>query len=218
MDLIFILDSSGSVAQTFQRELEFAASIVDRLIIGPQNARIAALKYAGSGKARVLFQFNKYNNSEGVKNAILAATFVSGTTATNEALELAAKEYDPAKGARPGEARFIVVVFTDGFSQDDVGQGAKLLQSKGATVYAIGVMLASVHHVNKAELTEIAGDESRVYTDDTIDSLYSALDHLEQACKDADGGAKPQSSSGGSNSVTTNESGKRYPPHWVNRK
>lgn len=157
-------------------------------MVGPQNARIGAVKYAGSGKARVIFPFDKYSNAEDVKNAILSTSFISGTTATNEALQLAAQEYDSSKGARPGEARYIVVVFTDGFSQDDVSSGAKLLQSKGATVYAIGVN--SVHPVNRAELVEIAGDESRVFTDETIDSLYAALDHLEQACKEATGPGK----------------------------
>lgn len=39
--MIVVLDSSGSVEETFRREKELAAGILSRFRIGPNNARVS---------------------------------------------------------------------------------------------------------------------------------------------------------------------------------
>ncbi|KAK6019550.1 hypothetical protein OSTOST_14808 [Ostertagia ostertagi] len=46
LDMIIVLDSSGSVEETFLREKELAAGILSRLRIGPNNARVSIIKFA----------------------------------------------------------------------------------------------------------------------------------------------------------------------------
>ena len=40
IDVVMVLDSSGSVEETFRREKELAAGIVDLFRVGPNNARV----------------------------------------------------------------------------------------------------------------------------------------------------------------------------------
>ena len=53
LDILFILDASGSVQETFEQAKQLAVRFVEKLVIGPNNARVAAIRYAGRGKVRV---------------------------------------------------------------------------------------------------------------------------------------------------------------------
>jgi hypothetical protein len=59
------------------------------------------------------------------------------------ALQLAADELSPSKaasvGARPGVAKQIVIVFSDGHSQVEPAEAAKQLNALDVTVYTIGM-------------------------------------------------------------------------------
>jgi hypothetical protein len=67
--------------------------------------------------------FSKYKEKEEISKAINEVSFLGGTTATNDALILADTEVEEARGARPGVAEPIVIVFTDGYSQQDPQPG-----------------------------------------------------------------------------------------------
>jgi uncharacterized protein YegL len=101
--VIFVIDSSGSVSKTYVREKELVAGIIrEKLRIGPNNARVAVIRYAGPKKAFTVFSFNTYTDAPSMIDKLLAAPFISGITYTNEALKKAEDEYTEANGARPG--------------------------------------------------------------------------------------------------------------------
>ena len=54
---MFVIDASGSVENTFNREKVLAAAVIDRLILSDYNARVAVIKYAGPKKAKLVFAF-----------------------------------------------------------------------------------------------------------------------------------------------------------------
>ncbi|VDM24453.1 unnamed protein product [Toxocara canis] len=121
-DLMIVLDASGSLQSRFQRQLELTIRLVDRLIIGPEDARVAVIKYAGPRKAKVVFPFSKYTDKESLEAALRKVGFIGGTTYTNEALQKADAELSGPDGRR-SHASPIVIVFTDGFSHDDPEPG-----------------------------------------------------------------------------------------------
>uniref|UniRef100_A0A0N5APT8 VWFA domain-containing protein n=1 Tax=Syphacia muris TaxID=451379 RepID=A0A0N5APT8_9BILA len=122
LDLLIVLDASGSVRQRFQRQLDLIAELVDRLQIGADQTRVALLKYAGPQKARLAFDFE----SKELKEAIKKVGFIGGITYTNEAL-LKAEEVLRNLNGRRSYATSAVVVFTDGFSHEDPSSGNTFL-------------------------------------------------------------------------------------------
>ncbi|VDN33827.1 unnamed protein product [Gongylonema pulchrum] len=86
IDAVLIIDSSGSVEETFSREKELAAGIIHRLRIGPNNARVAIIKFAAKEKVKTVWSFDQPQVREKVLEALDGITFSSGTTAIHSAL------------------------------------------------------------------------------------------------------------------------------------
>uniref|UniRef100_A0A7E4UNL4 VWFA domain-containing protein n=1 Tax=Panagrellus redivivus TaxID=6233 RepID=A0A7E4UNL4_PANRE len=181
IDLLIILDSSGSVEETFTREKELAAGIIDRLRIGPDNARVAIIKFAAKEKVRTLFAFDDLVMSKPrLMNAIRKVPFSSGTTAIDAALLHAVTEYSPLKGARPGKADPIAIIFTDGFGQHDTTKESALLRAAIPNLYAVAIN--HIYPISRVELEKITGDPRRVYTDANIDEFHKLLTQKLRTC------------------------------------
>uniref|UniRef100_A0A158Q8Q4 VWFA domain-containing protein n=1 Tax=Elaeophora elaphi TaxID=1147741 RepID=A0A158Q8Q4_9BILA len=195
IDAILIVDSSGSVEKTFNREKEIAAAVIDRLRIGPKNARVAIIKFAAEEKIKTIWSFEKSQEKEKVLQALQAIPFSSGTTAIHAALLQvyisgtpyyiarilqAIAEYSSEKGARPQVATPLVIIFTDGFTQKDTAEAATLLRNLIPNIFAVAV--SSQHPVSKEELIKIAGSKDRVFMDDDVKKLFEMLEKITRTC------------------------------------
>ena len=68
MDLVFILDSSGSISSShFNLSLQFVAQVVEAMKV-PDVVKVATVTYSDS--PHVEFYLNSYSNKSGVVNAI----------------------------------------------------------------------------------------------------------------------------------------------------
>lgn len=177
---MFIVDASGSVGNVFQKELKLSADLIDRLTLGPNHTRVSMITFAGPGKSKVIFPFDKFDTKEDIKSAILSASFTSGTTYTNEALNTAEDEYSRS-GGRPGLAPFICILFTDGYANVDTTESSRRLRNSGATIFAVA--FDKDEPINKSELVSITGDVSKVFTDETINIFHDLFDKIERSCK-----------------------------------
>lgn len=83
---MILIDASGSVEETFDREKEFAAEIINQLPISPKNAHVALIKFAAKEKVRTVWSFNRPQEQQKVLEALLNIPFTSGTTAIHTAL------------------------------------------------------------------------------------------------------------------------------------
>lgn len=72
--------------ETFGREKELAAGIIQRLRVGPNNARIAIIKFAAKEKVKTVWSFDQPQVQEKVLQALDEIPFSSGTTAIHTAL------------------------------------------------------------------------------------------------------------------------------------
>lgn len=86
IDLILLIDSSGSVKKIFNRQKEIAAQLLSIFDIGNNNTRVALIKFASTEKVRVLHSLNDYQNKSRILNILNNIQLSYGITAIHSAL------------------------------------------------------------------------------------------------------------------------------------
>ncbi|CAJ0584434.1 unnamed protein product, partial [Mesorhabditis spiculigera] len=127
----------------------------------------------------------RIENSTHFVSAILRALhstpFSSGTTAAHSALQRAISEYSSARGARPGRATPIAIVFTDGFAQKSIESEAAQLRRLIPNTFAVAIN--QNQRINRDVLETIAGSRSRVFTDEDIQRFLDTLAAHANDCR-----------------------------------
>ncbi|XP_072117594.1 collagen alpha-3(VI) chain-like isoform X1 [Mobula birostris] len=186
-DIVFLVDASWSIGQeNFQYVREFLFRVIKAFDIGENRFRIGLVQY--TEKPRAEFHLNTYFAKQDILFHIWNMSYKGGGTKTGLALEYLIKEQlTKANGSRADEGvPQIVIVLTDGRSQDDVIPASESLKSANALIFAIGVQQAV-----EWELKEIASapHERFVYhlddfaalegiVNDLVMSLHMAAAHL----------------------------------------
>ena len=143
LDLLFLLDESGSVTRTnHELALQFIESVVSFYDISTNGTRVAMISF--SSDANVVFDFDDYSTSQQLRRAIREMNYSGGYTFTALALDLATELFNDSSssGARPLSAGIprVAVLITDGRSNVyDITQPATDLKMAGVTVYSIGI-------------------------------------------------------------------------------
>ncbi|XGW19135.1 hypothetical protein V3C99_003170 [Haemonchus contortus] len=180
LDLILVLDSSGSVEETFLREKELAAGIVSRLRVGPNNARVSIIKFAGTQQVKTVWSFANLQSRGKILRVLNGIPFTSGTTAIHSALLKALAEYTTDHGARPGHARPVAIIFTDGYAQKSTSEEAAMLRAVIPDTYAIAINHS--YPISRTELEVIVGSPERVFTDSNIGKFHDILETIARDC------------------------------------
>lgn len=182
-DIIFAIDSSTSESRVdFQNELNFVSRFVTDLPVGANNVRVGLVTFGST--AHNEFFLNQYNDKQSTLNAIQKATYVSGTTATGEALQMIREQHlTQAHGAR-NTSRHFVIVLTDGASTNKTltAQQAALLKQENAVVIAIGVG----NGIDKNELNTIATDSRHVFNTQDFIALQRIQEEVKSATCDGE--------------------------------
>ena|SRR6218665_564137 len=189
MDVVFVLDLSGSVEQSgnYRPMIDLVRQLIYGLDIRSGQVRVGVVTYAD--QVDDLIYLKDYDRQ--VDNLIYAISFNHNGGKTNTQAALATvqnSEFTTANGDRPGAAN-IVILISDGNSDDMEGStpdanAAQNLRSSGATIYTVGIGEAP----NSAELGTIAGNalESTFdipdWSDATVSgAVRSILDRLCQS-------------------------------------
>ncbi|XP_078718860.1 collagen alpha-1(XIV) chain-like isoform X1 [Lampetra fluviatilis] len=138
VDLVIVLDGSWSIGRiNFRLVREFLEQLVQAFDVQADKIRVALSQY--SGDTRTEWDLNTHTTKAALLEAVRSLPYKGGNTNTGMALEHARlQNLRPEAGARPGVPA-IVVLITDGKSQDDVAQPAAELKSRGVELFAIGV-------------------------------------------------------------------------------
>uniref|UniRef100_A0A158P5W5 VWFA domain-containing protein n=1 Tax=Angiostrongylus cantonensis TaxID=6313 RepID=A0A158P5W5_ANGCA len=116
--------------------------------------QVSLIKYSGPGRTETLFHLDKHKKKDNVIEELFNDETTGGTTRTGEAIRHAVKEFaNPKHGARKNAQKFIVV-FTDGYSQDDPSTAADEARRASITMLAVAINDARVPP-NVEELAEI---------------------------------------------------------------
>ncbi|XP_051811838.1 cartilage matrix protein [Acanthochromis polyacanthus] len=158
-DVVFLIDGSKSVRpENFELVKKWINQIVDKLDVSDSKAHVGLVQYSSSVKLE--FPLDRYKNKKDLKDAVKKMAYMERGTMTGQALNFMTEN---SLGARPGVTK-VGIVFTDGRSQDYIGDAAKRVKENGFKMYAVGVGNAV-----EDELKEIASEptgEHYFYTAD----------------------------------------------------
>ena len=91
-------------------------------------------------------------------------------------------EFNKKYGARPGLAKQVVVVYTDGYSQEDPAKAAEEMRAKGIEMYAVGLSQTE-YEPDERQLQVIAGGEDNVFVNKNGE-LGAKLAQYNRNCRD----------------------------------
>ncbi|KAM3614957.1 uncharacterized protein V6R79_021344 [Siganus canaliculatus] len=174
-DLTFLVDGSWSIGDdNFMKITRFLHSTVGSLdLIGPDGTQVAIAQF--SDDARTEFQLSSHGNKEALLEAIQRIRYKGGNTKTGRAIKHVKESiFTPEAGARRGVPK-VLVVLTDGRSQDDVNKVSKEMQMDGYIIFAIGFADADY-----GELVNIASKPSdrHVFFVDDLDAVKKIEEQL----------------------------------------
>ncbi|XP_040287934.1 collagen alpha-1(XIV) chain isoform X1 [Bufo bufo] len=174
-DLVFLVDGSWSIGDdNFHKVISFLYSTAGALDeIGPDGTQVGVAQY--SDDARTEIKLKSHRNKESLLAAINAISYKGGNTKTGRAIKHVREDlFTVESGMRKGVPRVLVVI-TDGRSQDDAIKLAYEMQQEGFSIFAIGVADADY-----AELVNIGSkpSERHVFFVDNFDAFKKIEDEL----------------------------------------
>ncbi|XP_066479846.1 collagen alpha-1(XIV) chain isoform X6 [Tiliqua scincoides] len=174
-DLVFLVDGSWSIGDdNFNKIIGFLYSTVGALDkIGPDGTQVAIAQF--SDDPRTEFKLNAYRTKETLLEAIQQIAYKGGNTKTGKAIKHAQQAlFTFDSGMRKGIPKVLVVI-TDGRSQDDVNKVSREMQLDGFSIFAIGVADADY-----SELVNIGSkpSERHVFFVDDFDAFKKIEDEL----------------------------------------
>ena len=177
-NLVFVVDGSGSIEEqgkgNFQLSKDFIIEIVKSFKISKYETNVALVLYSSS--ADIVFDLKKYHKTDDMVRAIQRMKYPKGYTKTGKALDKVRKYvFKGLKSDRKNLPK-VVIVMTDGLSQDDVSGPAKKLRDDGVTIISLGVGCC----YNETELKEMASDPDEKHV---LEVSFSALKEFEGVVK-----------------------------------
>ncbi|XP_056022842.1 cartilage matrix protein-like [Ostrea edulis] len=168
-DIVFLLDSSGSISPgNFEEVVDFVSNVTSWLTIGPNETLVSVVTYASNVTEH--FSLATYTSSSDAISAIQSLKSITpeGGTYTHLALNYS---YEHSFGVRNGSSK-AVVVLTDGrsVSRTETEKAADDLRSMEVEVYAVGVR--SDLSLTDLDLQVIANDPDSYYITYVDDFVY----------------------------------------------
>lgn len=162
--------------ENFDHVRQFLYSLIQSLHqVGGGRFKFALVQY--NSRPETEFQLNTYPTTQGVLAHIKAMPYHGGGTRTGLGLEFLMRTHlSTASGSRAVEGvAQVVVVLTDGRSQDDASEPAQTLQLAGVSVFAVGVQNAV-----DLELREMASQphDAHVFSLDSFLNLRDIIQDL----------------------------------------
>ncbi|CAI5769701.1 collagen alpha-1(XII) chain isoform X1 [Podarcis lilfordi] len=174
-DIVFLTDASWSIGDdNFHKVLKFVFNTVGAFdLINPAGIQVSLVQYSDDPKSE--FHLNTYDDKAQALGAIQNIRYRGGNTKTGKALTfIKDKVLTWESGMRKGVPKVLVVV-TDGRSQDEVRKAAAVIQHSGFSVFVVGVADVDYH-----ELAKIASkpSERHVFIVDDFDAFEKIEDNL----------------------------------------
>lgn len=140
LDLVFILDASGSLDRNFNYMKGFLKDLIQNLNVGLNNVRIGLVRF--SNTASVVWPLNRYNTLEDVESAIDQVQRIGGRTNIAAALRVTHEMFDDQGRSN---APWVTVLATDGRANEEVYRtvyDASALRANG--IHIVGVQVSDL--------------------------------------------------------------------------
>ena len=176
-NLVFVVDGSGSIEKqekgNFQLAKNFIIEIVKSFNIRKDATQVALVLY--NSEPDVVFEF-EYNLKD-IEEEIQDMDYPGGGTKTGKALDKVRNDIFKNIEEDRKDLPKVVVVVTDGRSQDNVSVPAEQLRGEGATIISLGVGCC----FDEDELNEMASDPDEKHV---LEASFSELDKFKDAMKE----------------------------------
>ncbi|XP_014859001.1 PREDICTED: collagen alpha-1(XII) chain isoform X2 [Poecilia mexicana] len=174
-DLVYLIDGSWSIGdESFNKVIQFTTKMTAAFdVISPRGMQVSFVQYSDDAKTE--FKLNTYHDKGIVLSALQSVRYRGGNTKTGVSLKhVYEKVLTSDSGMRRNVPKVLVVV-TDGRSQDEVKKSAERLQHSGYSVFVVGVA-----DVDMRELTVIGSKptERHVFVVDDYDAFDKIQDNL----------------------------------------
>uniref|UniRef100_A0A8C3II56 Collagen alpha-1(XII) chain n=1 Tax=Chrysemys picta bellii TaxID=8478 RepID=A0A8C3II56_CHRPI len=174
-DIVFLTDASWSIGDdNFNKVVKFVFNTVGAFdLINPAGIQVSFVQYSDDAKSE--FKLNTYDDKAQALGALQNIRYKGGNTRTGKALTfIKEKVLTWESGMRRGVPKVLVVV-TDGRSQDEVKKAAAIIQHSGFSVFVVGVADVDYH-----ELSKIASkpSERHVFIVDDFDAFEKIEENL----------------------------------------
>uniref|UniRef100_A0A8C5YKE6 Collagen type VI alpha 6 chain n=1 Tax=Marmota marmota marmota TaxID=9994 RepID=A0A8C5YKE6_MARMA len=166
VDLVFLMDGSNSIHPSdFKKMKEFLASIVQDFDVSLNRVRIGAAQF--SHTYRPEFLLGTFTGEKEISFQIENIQQIFGYTHIGAALREVGHYFRPDMGSRINAGTpQVLLVLTDGQSQDEVAQAAEELRRKGVDIYSVGI-----GDVDDQQLVQITGTAQKKLTVHNFDEL-----------------------------------------------
>ncbi|XP_059519973.1 collagen alpha-6(VI) chain [Myotis daubentonii] len=166
VDLVFLMDGSNSIHEDdFKKMKAFLASIVQDFDVRANRVRIGAAQFSHTYRSE--FPLGTFVGKKEISLQIENIQQIFGYTHIGAALQMVGQFFRPDMGSRINTGTpQVLLVLTDGQSQDEVAQAAEDLRHKGIDIYSVGI-----GNVDDQQLIQITGTASKKLTVDNFDEL-----------------------------------------------
>ncbi|EDL77340.1 rCG25821 [Rattus norvegicus] len=166
VDLVFLMDGSNSIhPDDFQKMKEFLASVVQDFDVSLNRVRIGVAQFSDSYRSE--FLLGTFTGEKEISTQIEAIQQIFGYTHIGDALRKVKHYFRPDTGSRINAGTpQVLLVLTDGRSQDEVAQAAEELRHKGVDIYSVGI-----GDVDDQQLIQITGTAEKKLTVHNFDEL-----------------------------------------------
>ncbi|KAM5291861.1 collagen alpha-6(VI) chain [Ctenodactylus gundi] len=166
VDLVFLMDGSNSIHPSdFKKMKEFLASVVQDFDVSLNRVHIGAAQF--SHVYRPEFPLGTFSGEKDISLQIEGIQQIFGYTHIGAALREVGRYFQPDMGSRINTGTpQVLLVLTDGQSQDDVAQAAEELRHQGIDIYSVGI-----GDVDDQQLIQITGTADKKLTVHNFDEL-----------------------------------------------
>ncbi|XP_007935020.1 collagen alpha-6(VI) chain [Orycteropus afer afer] len=166
VDLVFLMDGSNSIQpDDFKKMKEFLASVVQDFDVSLNRVRIGAAQFSDTYKP--VFPLGAFTGEKEISFQIENIKQIFGYTHIGAALRQVGYYFRSDMGSRINTGTpQVLLVLTDGRSQDEVAQAAEDLRHKGIDIYSVGI-----GDVDDQELIQITGTADKKLTVNNFDEL-----------------------------------------------
>lgn len=186
MDLAILVDGSGSIKRNnFLRVKSFLKKLIDSLVIGFSQTRVALVQFSRS--ARVEFYFKRYGNARSVINAINRMRQMRSGTYLHRGLKLTrTKVFQRWSGDRPNAPNTLLIL------SDGATKYYKYARQEALNMKRLGVHVMSVGIGNPKTVRRFYGQlrsyASSRLVNNVFQHKFSGLDKIARkigrmACK-----------------------------------
>ena len=174
MDIVFLVDGSGSIEKygkgNFKRCLRFVRQMVKSFTVSRKQVRVGIVLFS----SRPLLVSRLSGNQRRLLSQIRGIRYPRGGTRTGRALSYTYRRILQRSRRR----KKVIIVMTDGKSQDSVKRVAGNIRRAGVKIFSIGIGT----HYSMGQLIQMASHRKNVFTAD-FRNLVSIVRAVKQkAC------------------------------------